>query len=167
MRFTVRAATITRPADVTAYATGDLLANSTTAGSVTPFIFASGSPRNMLASRFFMVSSNDTVTNKNYQLYLFGRSPTVSNGDNGAFAVTKANGMDSICAVFGSSAAVNSGGGSINTFLPIDGAGTFLTSGSVVLLPGTFYGLIKVNAAYTPTSAETFDLWVEAEYEIG
>ena len=35
-------ATLTRPADTTAYASGDLVANSTTAGSVTPLTFNAG-----------------------------------------------------------------------------------------------------------------------------
>ncbi|NDD14954.1 MAG: hypothetical protein EB072_20555 [Betaproteobacteria bacterium] len=160
----VRAARITRPNDVTAYAVGDLLANSVTAGSVTPFTFAHDNVvQPVQVMRFIMRSSNDTVTNKNFQLYLFSRSPTVTNGDNGAFAVTGPNGTDNLGGVFGSSAAVNTGAGSINYFYPMDAAGTFQNGWIPQVFTLPFYGLLKVNAAYTPTALETFDLTAEVD----
>lgn len=158
----LRAATITRPADTTAYASGDLLANSTTAGSVTPFTFSGGATPYRV-QRFWMRSSNNTITNKAYTLYLYSASPTVTNGDNGAFVVATNNAT--LLGVFGSGAAVNTGAESINAFYPLDAAGTFANGWLPMLVTGTFYGLIKVNAAYTPTSAETFDIAAEVLME--
>lgn len=159
------AATITRPADLTAYAAGDLLANSTTAGSVTPFTFSGGAVPYRV-QRFILRSSNDTVTNKSYSLYLFNVSPVVTNGDNGAFAVNAAS-FAGLVGVFGSGAAVATGAGSYQELYPIDGAATFANGWIPKTLPGTFYGLIKVNAAYTPTSGETYDLAAEVEMQTG
>lgn len=160
----VRAPRITRPADTTAYTVGDLLANSTTAGSVTPFTFThDGVVQPVQVSRFIMRSSNDTVTNKNFQIYIFSRSPVVTNGDNGAFAVTGPNGTDNLGGVFGSSVAVNTGAGSINYFYPMDAAGTFANGWIPQVFTLPFFALIKVNAAYTPTSGETFDLTAECD----
>ena len=155
---------ITRPADTTAYAVGDLLANSTTAGSVTPFTFThDGVVQPVQVSRFILKSSQDLVTNKNFQLYLFSRSPTVTNGDNGAFAVTAANGVDNLGGVYGSSAAVNTGAGAINYLYPLDAAGTFANGWIPQAFTLPFFGLIKVNAAYTPTALETFELSAECD----
>jgi len=155
---------ITRPNDTTPYAVGDLLANSTTAGSVTPFTFThDGVVQPVQVSRFIMKSSQDLVTNKNFQLYLFSRSPTVTNGDNGAFAVTAANGVDNLGGVYGSSAAVNTGAGAINYLYPLDAAGTFANGWIPQVFALPFFGLIKVNAAYTPTALETFELSAECD----
>jgi len=155
---------ITRPADTTAYAAGDLLANSTTAGSVTPFTFThDGVVQPVQVSRFIMKSSQDTITNKNFQLYLFGTSPVVTNGDNGAFAVTAANGGNTLGGVYGSSVAVATGGGCINYLYPMDAAGTFANGWIPQVFTLPFYGLIKVNAAYAPASAEVFEIAAECD----
>ena len=161
----LKAPRMTRPADTTAYASGDLVANSTTAGSVTPLAFGDG-PGVIRVRRFLMRTSNSTVTNKNYTLYLFASRPTVTNGDNGAFAVTDANGGSSIFAIFGSTAAMSYGGGSFQMFYPLDSAATAVNGWADQLAPGQFYGLLKVNAAYTPTSAETYDLAAEIAMDV-
>ena len=162
--FYVRAARITRPNNTTAYAAGQLLANSTTAGSVTPFVFTHDSVvQPVQVSRFIMRSSNDTVTNKNYQLYIFSRSPTVTNGDGAAFAVTGPNGTDNLGGVYGSTAAVNTGGGSINYFYPLAADGTFANGWIPQAFQLPFFALIKVSAAYTPTAQETFDISAECD----
>ena len=161
----LKARRMTRPNDTTAYASGDLVANSTTAGSVVPLVFGDG-PGIVRVRRFLMRTSNSTVTNKNYLLYLFASSPTVTNGDNGAFAVTDANGGSSIFAVFGSTAAMSYGGGSFQMFYPLDAAATAVNGWADQLAPGTFYGLLKANAAYTPTALETYDLAAEIAMDI-
>lgn len=151
---------MTRPADTTAYAAGDLVANSTTAGSVVPLVFTGGgTPLRLRRAR--MLSSNSTVTNKNYFLFLFSTSPTVTNGDNGAMAVTAAN-HGTLLAVLGSTAALSTGGGSVNIFYPLDGAAGAVNGWIPTYITGTCYGLLRANAAYTPSSAETFDVILEA-----
>jgi len=152
-------ASFTRPADTTIYAAGDLLANSVTPGSVVPIAFTSSNVPCRI-QRVTMLSSNDAVANKNFTLYLFTAQPTVTNGDNGAFAL--ATQFSALQAVFGSTAAVNTGAGAVNVFYPLDGAATPQNGWIPQLMPGTFWGLLKVNAAYTPTSGETFTLLVEA-----
>lgn len=159
----IRAPQMVRPADTTAYAVGDLVANSTTAGSVVALVFGSGSTPWRIQA-FTMLSSNNTVTNKNYQLYLFSAAPTVTNGDNGALAV--ATNQASFIAAFASTAATNTGGGSINIFTAMGPAATGVDGPSDVFVPGTFYGLLRANAAYTPTSAETFDIWAQGFLDV-
>jgi hypothetical protein len=160
--FLVRS-TITRPADTTTYASGDLVANSTTAGSVTPFAFTQdGYAQPVKISRFIMRSSNDITANKNFHLFLFGgASPVVTNGDNGAFAVTAANGMNNFGGVFGSTAALITGGGAVQYFYPMDSAATFVNGWLEQHFTLPFYGLLRAQAAYVPASAETFTITAE------
>jgi hypothetical protein len=162
--FGVNAPLMTRPNDTTAYASGDLVANNTTAGSVVPLDFNTEGGGSYWLHRIVMRSSNPTVTNKNYRLFLFGTSPVVSNGDNGAFAVTNANGASSLFAILGSTTPISTstGGSSLNVFTPLDSVGTFLRHAPIVV-PGRFYGLLVANAAYTPTALETFACAAELE----
>lgn len=160
----VTAPTLTRPNDTTAYASGDLIANSTTAGSVTPLDFNNETAAPAWLHRVVMNSSNATVTNKSYRLFLFGAAPTVSNGDNGAFVVTAANGARQFIGVLGSTAAISTGAGGVsqNVFTPLDSSGTFLRHYPMAV-PGRFWGLLVAMAAYTPTAQETFRVTAELE----
>src|ERR1041385_1792793 len=79
--------TFVRPNDTTAYANGDLVANSTTANSVTPMTFKAPL-RGIRLWRVFLFRTSTTVTNAKFRLHLFNDSPTVANGDNGAFSST-------------------------------------------------------------------------------
>lgn len=78
----------TRPGDTTQYGANDLIADSTTAGSVKPMRFncdrIHGRGR-LFGARLWKNSS--TVTAAKFNLHLYMQSPTVTNGDNGAFAV--------------------------------------------------------------------------------
>ena len=151
-------ATITRPANTTAYSAGQLLANSVTAGSVVPSTIAaaraSGKSSKITGCR--LLKSGTSVTNASFTLHLYTTSPTVSNGDGGTF-------LSNQSATWVGSINVTS----MTAFS--DGAiglGTVGTGSSIVFLPTTstnLYCLIQVQAAYTPASAEVFTpiLYVE------
>lgn len=111
-----------------------------------------------------MLGTNDAIANKSFTLYLFSTSPTVTNGDGGAFAL--ATGFSSLQAVFQSTAAVPTGAGSVNVFYPLDGNATPQNGWLPQLVvpqssTGQFFGLLRANAAYTPTSGEVFTLLAE------
>lgn len=134
----------TRPADTTAYAANDLVANSTTAGSVTPMSF--NLPPFSMITWASLKKSTATATNANFTLHLFNSSPTVANGDNSAFSPTNSNylgslQLDSTTSLFSDAA------GSVNR----------LTSNGIPC-GGTVYGLLLAGAAYTPASAEVFTI---------
>lgn len=148
--------TITRPADTTAYATGDLVANSTTAGSVNALSFTtaarvSGGSGLVVGAR--IQKSTNTTTNAAFRLHLFTVVPTfTSAGDNSAIStVVQASGkgylgyidipsMTGFAAVaWGTGAPDNARGG-----LPF------------VAVAQTLYGIVTARGAYTPGSAEVF-----------
>lgn len=95
MRIYKQTASIIRPNDLIAYTSGDLVANSTTAGSVTPFTFTMplGSPGFLLTNVKLTIAASVPLntTNRQYTLWLYQLSPVVTNGDNGAFISTEAN----------------------------------------------------------------------------
>lgn len=149
----------TRPADTTAYAIGDLVANSTTAGSVTKLTFANVVRQQGgggMLRRARLRKSGVATSNAVFRLHLWSASPaTVTNGDNGAFSISGSadylGAIDITIDQAFTDGAVGYGiprvGGEINLDIPSTGT--------------TIYGLLEARAAYTPTSAEVFAVEVE------
>jgi hypothetical protein len=142
----------TRPADTTAYASGDLMANSTTAGSVVPMTFSPvtrGASRSAQIRRVRISKTGTSVTNASVRLHLYNTSTiTAANGDNGAW----------------STSAAASYVGSVDVTIDkamTDGAAGNATcefnTGSISL-----YGLLEARGAYTPASAEVFTVTLES-----
>lgn len=149
----VQAQSITRPADTTAYASGDIVAHSTDAGLVEPFVFpkvARVPGGSGMVRRVRLVKSDASVTTASFRLHLYTTWPKAANGDNGAWLTTKAadylGSMDvTVDKAFSDGAAGHgdpSNGAEINFALP----------------PGErdLYGLLEARSAYTPASAEQF-----------
>jgi hypothetical protein len=149
---TPAASQFTRPADTTAYAVGDLVANSTTAGSVTPLQFtcarvAAGS---FSIRKWRAKKSTTSVTNASFRLHLYSASPTPSNGDNAAWLTSgAATYLGALDVTFDRSFT----DGATGVGLPVNGSEitVSLASGQVI------YGLMEARGAYTPGNAETFD----------
>src|SRR5260370_40200772 len=81
--------TFTRPNNTTAYASGNLVANSTNAPSVVPMSWTLGysivtAP--VRCKRVRLGKSGTSVTNATFRLHLYGAAPTVANGDGGAWS---------------------------------------------------------------------------------
>jgi hypothetical protein len=146
-------ATYTRPADTTAYAAGDLSANSTAAGSVVPMTFAisrvAGYGGAIRKAR--LKKSGTSVTNAQFRLHLYSSSPTPSNGDNGAYLTDKAADY----------------AGSIDFLVDkvfTDGAsgnGVPNVGSEINFTADTYHGLMEVRGAYTGASSEVFVIDLE------
>jgi hypothetical protein len=151
------AASFTRPADTTAYASGDLIANSTTAGSVVPLGFANASLSPIAPSRVRrakIVTSNVSTTNASFRLHLFCASPTVANGDNGAISFNQAlKYLGSVDITVGQAATDGAAGQATTDMLYRSDSNNKI------------YGLLEARAAYTPTSAEVFTVVLEVEQD--
>lgn len=151
-------ATITRPADTTAYAAGDIIANSTTAGSIVPMQFPLGGNNMPGATRITRVrfaKSGTTNTLSQFRLHLYGSLPAAVNGDNAAWSTTgAANYLGSI-----------DGPTTLNAFSDGCAGVGAAVAGSEILVrlnSGTvIYGLLAALAAYVPASAETFTVTLE------
>jgi hypothetical protein len=148
-------ATFTRPANTTAYSSGQLVGNSTTAGSVTPLSFTAArvTGGNFYVRRFTMsFSSHQAMTGTSFRLHLYTVTPAaITNGDGGTYAVTTAN---EFCEMDTSSTIPTPGTDvSILYGVPSPGDGNecngVATGGSII------YGLMEARGAYTPGSSET------------
>lgn len=103
----------TRPADTTTYGPADLVANSTTAASVSPLTWGI----NHFGKGGFMIraarlyKSSATVTAASFKIHLFNATPgTPTNGDNGALGVASAaDFLDSIAIDLSTGAFVGTG----------------------------------------------------------
>lgn len=152
-------ASFTRPANVTAYAAGNLVANSTTAASVVAMKFPVDACQGRgKVRRAEITKSNTSLTNAQFQLHLYSIAPTgIANGDGGAWSTNKAGWVGSL----------SLGAAMKNAF--VDGAGDTMTPDAGVEInfsdiagPGAvLYGLLVAKAAYTPASAEVFAVTLE------
>lgn len=145
-------ATFNRPADTNAYASGDLVANSTTAGSVAAMSLtvARNAASSFMLRRLKLRKSGTSTTNASFRVHLFRAAPaTVTNGDNGAFSVSGVADYLGAVDVTIDRAFTD---GAAGFGVPVVGSDLCvkLSSGSSV------YALIEARAAYTPASAESF-----------
>lgn len=151
--------TITRPADTTPYASGDLVANDTTAGSVVMASWQFSSVAGLWLREVRLYRSQASITNSDFRLWLHNDSAvTFTNGDNGALSIAS-----STLAITSVAAAVE---------LPSSDAKLLTGAGSVqiatfdrglIALPNTPYGFLEARAAYTPASAEVFTIVLRGE----
>lgn len=152
--------TFARPGDTTSYTAGDLIANSTTAGSVTPLKFSlHGVGRSGIIRRVRVYKSTNTTTAASFTLHLFDASPTVSNGDNAAFAV--ATNLDkwlgSVALDMSSGAEAGASAGCVDVSAALEIPLYKPNAGGVI------YGLLEAVGGYAPGNAETFTIHVEIE----
>ena len=155
--FTTASANFTRPSDTTAYAIGDLVANSTTAGSVTPMTLAVSRVNDAsVMIRRVRLKTNDTAITSGtvIRVHLFKDSPTVTNGDNGAFLSTESNYLGSLDVPLD------------RTFSDaLKGLGAANTGSEINCMPSTgtqnIFALLEARSAFTPASGKVWTLTVE------
>lgn len=149
-------ASFARPADTTPYGIGDLVANSTTAGSVLPLDF--GSVDGVLEGLRIRKTSAG-VTGASFRLWLYavpmiGNNSTyisVANGDNGALSLSTLGrfvGRFTIAAMETHAALAEAWG-----VMTPDDALRYLIGGQRII------GYLEARGAYTPANAETFEVF--------
>lgn len=155
----VKGAPITRPANTTAYASGQLVANDTVAANVAPIpvaICRQGGDVGLIKG-VRLEKSGTSTANASFRVHLFRTAPTLTNGDGGAYLPTNGRASAEIAyfdvtmdQVYG------------------DGAkGTIGVSERVYTCPATataLYALIEARGAYTPASAELFNVAFEVRH---
>lgn len=160
MAYIISNASFTRPSDTTPYASGDLVANSTTAASVAAMSFGPyrADKGVVRIRRVRLKKSGTTATNGSFRVHFYTSDPCATaptNGDNGAWATVNAGYLGSLDVTVGAftDACLGVGSAAVNAEIVfgISGADT------------TVYSLIEARAAYTPASAEVFTLTPEIE----
>ena len=151
------------PNSAATYAVGDLIANSATAGSVTPLTFAGVARAAAGAASIIKARLSKTgtgTTGAAFILHLYSASPTPSNGDDGAWLTNQAANYLGAFEFSLANMRVFTDGVSCNgitlTGYPVT---VDLSSGT------TIYGLLEARGAYVRTAAETFTVTLEVEQE--
>ena len=151
-------ANFTRPSDTTQYTSGDLVANSTTAGSVVvmPFTVIVAQGRAMKIKTVKLETTSTTATNATFRLHLYATKPTVTNGDNGVWLSVEGThiGFVDLDALLAFSDAI----GNTTAFDDTQNIYWRLATGEIL------YGLLEARAAYTPVSAEVFTVTMNVEH---
>lgn len=149
-------ASFTRPADTTAYASGDLIANSTTAGSVVPmqFTVAREAAGSFMIRRVKIATTNASALNTQKRLHLYSAAPTPANGDNGAFSTS---GRSTYLGAFDVTIDRAFTDGACGFGVPVTGSDIVvkLAAGQII------YGLLEARSAITPVSAGTITTTLE------
>lgn len=163
---TIPSATMTRPADTTAYASGDLVANSTTAGSVTGLVFANAVRvnENFRIERVRLRKSGPSITNASFRVYICRALPVLSVGDNAQLNNSGVMAIDDVSYIVDWFDITMARGGTAGAF----GVGVPNIGSAIALSPvdpsTTLIGLIEATAAYTPVSGETFNCVLEGQW---
>jgi hypothetical protein len=147
-------ASFSRPANTTAYASGQLVANSTTAGSVVPLSFTAARTNGggFLVRRAIIAKSGASLTNAQFRLHLYTSSPTIANGDGATWSTTRSGHACDIDVTF--TTAFTDGADGIG--VPNVNAQIYPDCNIAANGGTTVYGLLEARAAYTPLSGETF-----------
>lgn len=157
--FITPTASFTRPSDTTAYTATDLVANSTTAGSVTPMQWSlqrlPTGGGNVIAAR--IAKSATSATAATFNVHLFSAAPVVTNGDNGTFAISTAQ------SYLGKIAVDMSTGGQAGTAYLAKSSAAVAIGLDTTQLSGSIYGLLEAAGTYTPASGEVFNVTLTIE----
>lgn len=149
----------TRPADTTAYAIGDLVANSTTAGSVAAVEIGhvSNAPAGAsMLRRVTLRKSGTSVTSASFRIHLYRVSGiTCANGDNGAWSTNKVADYIGAFDVTIDRAFTD---GAFGAAVPLVGSEFLVRLGPAVK---SLYALVEARGAYTPASAEVFTITLD------
>jgi hypothetical protein len=153
--FSATCTTLTNPGTGGTYSSGDLVANSATAGSVTPLscVVARYTSGPITITKARILTSTTGVTNASFRVHAYTASPTVTNGNDGAFLSTASGHfcrIDIAVDLAFSDGADGSG-------VPVSGTScTRALSGT-----DTVYVLLEARAGYAWTAAQTYTVTLE------
>lgn len=152
-------ASFTRPANTTAYSSGQLVANSTVAASVVPLVLPVLLTQGGAFSvrRVKLAKSGTTILSASFRVHLFTTLPTVATtGDAGVFA-TVVSGNAGAFGRFDVTLDQALADGSHGQGIPLTGS----EATGWLLNTTNIWALIEARAGYTPLSAEVLTLSLE------
>jgi hypothetical protein len=149
------ASSITRSANTTAYATGQLVANTTSAGSVTPLALTAArvSGGSGVIRKVRLLKASTSLSNASFRIHFFNSPPTVGAGDGSTLTLTGVNYYLGSADVTMDRAFTDGAWGAAD--LSFTDISFKLASGQTV------YAFIEASAAYVPASAEVFTLFAD------
>lgn len=154
-------ASITRPADTTAYADGDVVADSTSAAAVLKFHGVCGDGEGAIIRSATLSSSVLPGTKLSADLWLFHTAPTSYGNDNAAFALSDADVLNCVGVIaLDGTVAANIKAGTLNYIVVNQGLALAVKG---LTTDRALYGVLVARNAYTPASAEVLTIKLGAE----
>jgi hypothetical protein len=155
---------VTRPADTTQYAVGDVV----TAGTPAVITFTNALNANNGSGKIVkstLLDSANQATKGQFDLFLFHTAPTID-ADNATFTPTDAEmanlvGIIRFATAVGGDLTAGAVGNAI--YHGVDITGAYVTPIGTKVASRSLYGVTVVQNTYTPIASEvlTFTLWVE------
>jgi hypothetical protein len=154
---------VTRPADTTAYAAGDVIDLAAGAGLTFAAVARSANNTGYITDAILIDSANQ-ATKASVECWLFNAALAVYDNDNAAFTPTDADlanliGMLQFTTAFAGDATSGAGGNAVymadRTYLPL----VYQCAGGV----DDLYGVLVVRNAYTPVSAGIFTVILKTD----
>ena len=149
----------TRPSNTDAYASGDLVANSVTAGSVTAVELrhVGNKPAGTaIIRRVVLRKSGTSTTSAQFRIHLYRTSTiTCANGDNGAWST---NQVANYLGAFACTVDRAFTDGAWGAAIPVVGTEFLIKLDAATQ---SIYALVEARAAYTPASAEVFTIGID------
>lgn len=146
-------ATKTRPSDTNAYAALDVIAESTSAGTVWTFANLGPATGQILITKAMLeVDLAAVITGMDYRLHLYSAAPTAIN-DNAAYDLPSGDRAKYL--------------GSIDFSTPVDLGSTLISLNtairvSLTTVTSSVYGILQAITGYTPSSADVIKITLNA-----
>lgn len=157
-------AAYTRPGDTTAYASGDVVCNSTSAPVVLTFTGMArynGGTGRIVGAR--LISDSAAGTKGDFELHLFDLSTVTIQNDNAAWAPTDAHMLNEVGPIaFGAVPFVGSGN---EIYRLSAGSGGLALEFKCGASDANLYGILVVRSAYTPANAGVLQIELEVEQD--
>lgn len=163
MNITAVTTTLTKTTDTTAYASGDLVANSTTSSQVNACTFsavANGPARGFRIKRCRIKKSGVIVTNAAFRVHLFSTTPTFTSGGDQSALSTVVVGSAGWIGSFDITAMIAFSDGSVGQGVPVSGSEVNFVPGNTLDL----YGILEARGAYATVASEVFTITLEIEW---
>ena len=143
----------TRPADTTAYAVGDSVANSTTAPTAFEFVNIANRVGGFITIQYALLYSSRPTNSALFDLELFNgaAAPTATN-DNAAYNPSDADRLNA-CGMINFPIANLIAGSSNKLWVAVAPLGLTIKCNAAT---ASIWGLLRAGTAYTPDSAEVF-----------
>lgn len=154
-------ATITRPANTTAYTDGDVIADSTSAAAVLKFPKICGDGEGAVIRCAMFSSSIVPATKLNADLFLFHTAPTSYGNDNEAFALSDADLLNCVGVV--SMDGTSAGNVKVSTLNCVVINQNLAIPVRSLTTDRALYGVLVARNAYTPASGEVITIKIGAE----
>lgn len=148
-------ASVTRPTgNTTPYTSGDIIANSGTAGSVTPMTFVIPDfGHGAILRRCGLRKNGTTISNTLFRLHLYSTASIIfANGDNGVWSTDQAANYLGAFDITVDRAFTDGAAGS----------GVPVTGSEISVQQNVVYGVLEARGGFTPVSGEVYTLQLEA-----